>query len=582
MLPFANLSGDADNDYFSDGLADEIRDRIAQVPGLRVAARSSSSAFRGRALDARDIGRQLDVGLLLEGGVRRQRDLLRVSAQLVDARRGYQLWSQSFDRRLEDVFAVQSEIAHAILDAVHIKVLDAAVADDRPANFEAYNLYLLGRYHFHKRTEASLMLGVRYFRRAIEADPAYAHAYSGLADATSLLATSFYGNMSAADSLAEALPAAQRALELAPDAAEAQASIGLLRHVQGESAGAVAALERAIELNSNYVLAYVWLALVLQAQGHYREAERRNAEALRLDPLSPIVNANAGFDALRFGRYDDAQSRFQRVLELDPTFPVGYSGLARLHLARGQLDEAMAWQEQAIRHAPTVAYYLARKGYVLLQAGCADAASYWFEAARKSSLDRQYLADIRVGIAVATADAAALGAILADEEAFGEAQRALAALMLGDAGHASELYDVYCPATADVLREIVNYDRLWQLPHGHYRALAAMRLGRAGGTAMLDGFLEAASELRDEGVVNADLHYWTATAYALLDRRRDALAELEKAVSLGWLGTWWARRDPCLDSLREDGRCDAILAAVDDRVRTSGAKARGSACSASG
>jgi adenylate cyclase len=232
VLPFTNLSGDADNDYFSDGLAEEIRDRIAQVPGVRVAARSSSFAFKGKVVDARDVGRQLDVGLLLEGGVRKFRDTLRISAQLVDTRRGYQVWSHSYDRRLEDVFAVQSEIARAILDAVHIRMLDSGSAEARTENFEAYNLYLLGRYHFHKRTEASLKRAIGYFREAIEGDPGYAQAYSGLADATCLLGTGFYGNLSAEESLAEALPAARRALELAPQGAEAHASLGLILQLQ--------------------------------------------------------------------------------------------------------------------------------------------------------------------------------------------------------------------------------------------------------------------------------------------------------------------------------------------------------------
>ena len=574
VLPFSNLSDDADNEYFSEGLADEIRDRIGQVAGVRVAARSSSAAFKGKVVDAREIGRQLNVGLLLEGGVRRFRDTLRISAQLVDARRGYQVWSQLYERRLEDVFAVQTEIARAILEAVHIRVLDGATAEAAPANFEAYNLYLQGRYHFHRRTEASLTLAVSYFRRALGQDPAYAQAYSGLADALCLLGTGFYGNMGADESLAEALPAAMRALELAPDTAEAHATIGLIRQLQDDLAGAVSSLERAIGLNPNYALAYVWLGLVHLSQGHYAEAERRNAEVLRLDPLSPIVNANAGFDDFRHGRYEAAEARFRNVIELDPTFPVAYSGLARLHITRGELDVALQWQEKAIEYAPTVAYYLARKGYILLQAGQTEPARHWLDAARRSSLDKHYLGDIRVGIAIATDDHATLQSIAGDDTSFGAPQRALALLMLGDAEAALALYDRDCPDHATVLRDIVNYDMLWRIPHANYRALARRKAGHANVAADIEAYLPAARSLWDQGVVNPDLHYWAAASHALLGRHDEAISELDRAAEAGWLSTWWAARDPSFDSLREDARFIELLARVRERIRITAAGIR--------
>jgi TolB-like protein/Tfp pilus assembly protein PilF len=574
VLPFANLSDDADNEYFSDGLADEIRDRIGQVAGVRVAARSSSAAFKGKVVDAREIGRPLNVALLLEGGVRRFRDTLRVSAQLVDAQRGYQVWSHSYERRLEDVFAVQTEIARSILEAVHIRVLDGGVADAGPANFEAYNLYLQGRFHFHKRTEASLTLAVRYFRRALEQDPGYAQAHSGLADALCLQSTGFYGNMCAEEALAEALPAAKRALELAPDSAEAHATIGLISQLQQDFDGAVASLERAISLNPNYALAYVWLGLAHLSQRRYAEAERRNAEVLRLDPLSPIVNANSGFDAFRHGRYDEAEKRFRNVIELDPTFPVAYSGLARVRVTRGEVDDALRWQEKAIERAPTVAYYLARKGYILLQAGRTDAARKWFDTARTSSLDKHFLSDIFVGVAIATDDRDSLRAIAADQGLFGEPQRALALLTLGDPTAALALYEQDCPDHATVLHEIVNYEMLWRIPHANFRALAKRRNGDESAAADIEAYLDAARVLWDQAIVNPDIHYWAAASHALLGRHDEACAELGKACELGWRSTWWAARDPCMDALREDDRYIRIIAEAEELLRVSAAGIR--------
>lgn len=565
VLPFTNLSGDADNEYFSDGLAEEIRDRIAQVPGVRVAARSSSFAFKGKVVDARDVGRQLDVGLLLEGGVRKFRDTLRITAQLVDTRRGYQVWSHSYDRRLEDVFAVQSEIARAILDAVHIRMLDSADAEARTENFDAYNLYLLGRYHFHKRTEASLQRAIQYFREAIDGDPGYAQAYSGLADATCLLGTGFYGNLGAEESLAGALPAARRALELAPQSAEAHASLGLIQQLQRDTAGAAASLERAIELNPNYSLAYVWLGLIRLAEGRYRDAEKRNLEALRLDPLSPIVNANAGFDALRFGRRDEAASRFRRVIELDATFPVAYSGMARLTLVKGELEEALRWQEMAIERAPTVAYYLARKGFIFLQCAQLTEARQWFEAAQRSSLDKRYLGDIFVGLAAAANNREQLESIVGASTYFGVTQQALAALLLGKREQALALYRQHCRDTDAVLRDIVNHEMLWLIPHSNYRAMLDLQDGSASASAEIEALLHSVRGFVDQGIANADLHYWAATSCALLGRIDDAISELGKARELGWMSSWWALRDPCLESLRGDARFEALMAEVESR-----------------
>jgi TolB-like protein len=272
VLPFANLSHEADNEYFSDGLAEEIRNQLARVRGLRVAARSSSFAFKGRHEDVREIGRRLNVASILEGGVRRQGGKVRIDVQLVSAVDGYQVWSETFERRLDDIFKLQTEVACAVIAAVRPRAAAVERPQIEPAtqSFDAYNLYLLGRHHFHKRTEAALRRAMDCFRQAIDRDPAYALAYSGLADAYSLASTGYYGDVPAEESIANALPAALRALELAPGLAEAHASLGLIRLNQGDHAVAEQAFERAIELNPNYTMAHVWHGLVLTSQGRYR------------------------------------------------------------------------------------------------------------------------------------------------------------------------------------------------------------------------------------------------------------------------------------------------------------------------
>ena len=381
VLPFANLSQEADNEYLSDGLSEEIRNQLAKVRGLRVAARTSSFAFKGHHEDVREIGRRLNVATVLEGGVRKQADTVRINVQLVSARDGYQIWSEDFERKLDDIFRLQSEIAAAVIEAVSPRKHMAEPVSAAPRSFDAYNLYLLGRHFFHKRTEAALQRAVDCFQQAIVLDPGYALAYSGLADAYTLMSSGYYGNLPGRRHVGTRLPAAQRAFELAPGLAEAHASLGLIRENEGNLTAAEQALARALELNPGYPMAQVWQGLVLNAQGRYREAAARNREAFRLDPLSPIVNTNVGYDALRVGDLKEATARFATAMEIDPAFPVPYSGMSRLKARSGDLDEAMRWMDQAIERAPTRAFYFARKGLLWLQKGDVAAATASIETA---------------------------------------------------------------------------------------------------------------------------------------------------------------------------------------------------------
>jgi len=562
VLPFANFSDDPGNEYFSDGLSEEIRDQLSKVPGLRVAARTSSYAFKGKNEDAREIGRRLDVGLILDGGVRKHDDTVRISVQLVDTRRGYQLWSATFERQLQDIFRVQSEISASILEYVHLRVLDHGMMRQPTSDFEAYNLYLLGRHHFHKRTELALNRAVEYFTEARNRDPQFALAYSGLADAMSLMSTGYYGNLPVAESIAKALPAAQRALAIAPDSAEAHASIGLIRHNQKDFEGAIASLRHAIRLRPTYTLAHVWLGVVHNSIGRYREAAEIDAEALRLDPLSPIINTNAGFDAIRFGNDKEAEARFRHAIEIDPAFPVPYSGMARMKAMRGALAEALVWAQQALERAPTRAFYLARKGFLYLQLNQIERAEEWLLAAKKAASDSQFLGDAELALAIASNDRNRLQQISNDAEGHGLAQRGLAAWLLGDEKRALSLYDERCPDHELLIYELVNDEFVWRFPHALYRACLRMRNGNGDASRDVESFLASLTRVTDEGIVNANAEYWAVIALLTLGRNDDALLRLESAIRRGWHNLWWARHDPCLAALAKGPRFEALLARV--------------------
>ena len=547
VLPFHNLSEDTDNEYFSDGLSEEIRNQLAAVPGLKVAARTSSFAFKGRHEDAREIGRRLNVAAILEGGVRKQAGVVRISLQLVNTADGYQVWSERYERRLEDIFRLQREIAAAVTQVVTPMsvVTTPAAATSATHNFEAFNLYLRGRHYFHKRTDAALHRAVKHFEQAIELDPGYALAYSGLSDAHILLSSRYYGNRSREDTVARALPAARQALELNPTLAEAHASLGLVYENKGELEAAEASLRRALQLNPGYSMALVWYGLVLVQQGRFEEAAQRDQEALRLDPLSPIINVNVGFDALRRGDTQQAQSSFATAVEIDPDFPVSHYGLARAHALARQFDDARREIDEAIRCAPGRAYYFAQKSLILLQAGESEAAARAVEEACGLSPDNPLDADLVVAHVMARGDRDELSRIARDESArkFSAGSRAQALIALGEYDAARDLYETVALDQDTELRRLVTDDWVWRLPHVINRAHLRLLAGDERGREELEQLLTGLREIVDQGIISPLARYWAATASALLGRAGPANRLLDEARATGWSHEWWERLD---------------------------------------
>jgi TolB-like protein/Flp pilus assembly protein TadD len=557
VLPFANLSDDVENEYFSDGLSEEIRSQLAAVPGLKVAARSSSFAFKGRHEDAREIGRRLNVAAILEGGVRKHSGAVRISVQLVSTADGYQVWSEHYERRLEDVFRLQREIAAAVIAVVTPLSAGSAGADAgaAPQNFEAYNLYLRGRHYFHKRTEPALRRAVGYFEEAIERDGGYARAYAGLSDAWILLSSRYYGNLPAEETVGKALPAAQRALELDPGLAEAHASLGLVYENKGDLEAAGDSLRRALQLNPGYTMALVWYGLVLVRQGRFREAEQRNREALQFDPLSPIINVNVAFDALRRGDSARAQAGFAAAIEIDPDFPVSHYGLARTHTLGRKFDEALREIDEAIRCAPSRAFYYAQKSLILLQAGDGEAATRAVEEACCLSPDNPFDADLVVAQCMERGDRDALGRIARGETTrmYSAGQRGQAMIALGDLAAAQTLYREFDLNLDTELMALATDDWVWRLPHVINRAHLALEAGEDRGRADLEQLLADVDRIAGQGIKSPLGAYWAATASAVLGRGEEAARRLADARAMGWNHAWWERLDWNAQSLRAGG-----------------------------
>jgi serine/threonine protein kinase/Flp pilus assembly protein TadD len=348
VLPFVNLSADPEQEYFSDGLAEDIIDALTQVPGLRVMARTSSFAFRGKEADVREIGARLNVEHILEGSVRRAGSRLRVTAQLVKASDGYHLWSQRFDREMTDVFAIQDEISQAIVEKLRLRL-----AGDRPlvkrytGNLAAYDLCLKARYHLLKMTPEGRETGRRYCEQATALDPNCAPAYVVLAE--SYFWTAYWGYMDPRKAFSAAKSAALEALRLDDMIAEAHSDLATFLGVgEYDWPGAEREFRRALELNpsSAYVRAG-YAQWFLRVQGRVEQALAEARMALELDPLDTLYNSEVGYLLHLTRQFERAVAQFRHTIDLDPTFWLPYWFLSITLALTGRSDEAIAAAEKA-------------------------------------------------------------------------------------------------------------------------------------------------------------------------------------------------------------------------------------------
>ena len=364
VLPLVNMSSDREQEYFSDGLTEELLNLLAKVPGLRVASRTSAFGFKGKNVKMSEIGRELGVATVLEGSVRRSGDRIRITTQLISAGDGYHLWSETYDRRITDVFAVQDEIAAAVVGALKLKLLEAPGARERrTGSVEAHDLYLRGLHFWNLRTGEALLRAAEFFRAAIKADPGYALAHVGLADSIEVRAA--YAWVRDDDLRAQAKAAALRALELDPDLGEAHASLGLMLADELDWTRALEHYRKAVALRPDYATAHHWFAMSLADLGRADEARREIEQALRLDPTSRIINTNAGHAAMMARDYARAEVHYRAALDLAPDFEYARSELAILHALAGKRAEALAEIEKVSPdggHRYTRAIVFARAG----------------------------------------------------------------------------------------------------------------------------------------------------------------------------------------------------------------------------
>ena len=371
ILPFANISPDIADEYFADGMTDELIAVLSKIGSLRVVARTSAMRFKGEKATANRIGQELKVGSLIEGSVRKSKNRVRITVQLVDTQSEEQLWTETYDRDLQDIFSVQSDIAQQVASALELRLgvrENSALLQQQTQNPEAYSLYLKGRNRWNLRSENEINRAIKYFEEAIGRDPGYALAYAGLADCYSILG--YYGFRRSTAVLPRAKELAEKALSLNDSLAEAHASLGeILMQYYFDWKRAGSELDRAIELNPSYATAHFWRATHYMALGRIDESLAQVRKAVELDPLSMIILTNAARDLYLAGRYDESIDQYRRSLQVDHDFPIAHKGLAEVYTQKGMHEEALREIERAILLSERSIFILDDLGYVYACAG---------------------------------------------------------------------------------------------------------------------------------------------------------------------------------------------------------------------
>ena len=344
VMPFVNESGNADVEYLSDGMTETLIGSLSQLPNLNVKGRSSVFRYKGKDIDTKTLGKELGVQAVLYGRVIQRGDQLTLSLELLDAVTENVIWSGKYDRKQADVVSLQSEIARDVSNKLKSKLSGAEVAKvekRNTANPEAYRLYLQGRFYWNKRTEADLNRSIEYFNQAIALDPAYALAYSGLADAYGVM-PSYAEDPQPEETYPKARAGAQKALEIDPTLAEPHATLGYILHeYDWNHAEAEKEFKRAIEIDQNYPSAHQWYGEYLMDMGRSDEAIAELKRALELDPLSAVIYNSLGNAYRRDHPYDEAIAQYQKAIEIDPKFLVAYTNLNGTYISKGMYEQAI-------------------------------------------------------------------------------------------------------------------------------------------------------------------------------------------------------------------------------------------------
>jgi TolB-like protein/tetratricopeptide (TPR) repeat protein len=381
VLPFTNMSADPEQEYFCDGMAEEIINSLTKIKDLRVVARTSAFSFKGKNLDIREIGKQLNVGKVLEGSVRIAGNRIRITAQLINVADGYHLWSDRYDRELEDVFAIQDDVTMAIVDNLKLKLVKqqkAAVLKRDTDNVEAYNLYLKGSHYIRMYGGRGFDEAIECYQQALQKDPNYAMAYYGLSEV--YIAMTFWGNVPPKEAIPKAKAYAKKALEIDDTNGEAHGALGFVHTIHDwDWKAAERELKQALELSPNSAINHMYYSWLFSNLEKHEEAIVEAMRAQELDPISSFINAFVGLTFFFPGQFDRAVEELQKVIKMNPDSYLAHYHLGMVYSAQANREGALAEYEKAVECSDGVSFIEMLLAVTLYDSGKKDEAENLFE-----------------------------------------------------------------------------------------------------------------------------------------------------------------------------------------------------------
>jgi TolB-like protein/Tfp pilus assembly protein PilF len=564
VLPFADLSEDSSQGYFSDGISEEILNLLAQVEGLHVAARTSSFAFRDGSKGIREIGRLLNVGTVLEGSIRKAGDKIRLTAQLINVADGYHIWSHTYDRKLDDVFAIQDDVASAIATALvdSFGGLTQKQAS-RTFNLAASEAYRTGRLHWWHRSPDELQKALTFFAEALKHDPAYAQAYAGMADSWMLL--SLYGNLTSMKATERAMPMIEKALEIDPESAEAFAALGLARWQIGQRDAAESALRQSIKLNEDYIPAYLWLGGLLGELGRLPEQSVILQQAMALDPLNELLAINFAGNLSSRGDYQAGKDLLQGLVELRPDSSTLLRIMSGHAMKSGDLVDAWRFAERSYGLEPDSPVVIQTLASAWDSIGAIDKAESLFLEGLEIASENNGLRSSYFFLLLKQGRLEKAEQML--REQYGDSvdglpeqlqqyyyfQKSMISLVKDDRNTARELIELGLGDDSDLA---------WDGEKVYFVTLSAALQREAGNTELADQRLARAERAmrraRINGADNAYIYYTESSIHALKGEPQAALNALQTAYERGFRGAWMLKMDLRLESLRQEPQFIAI------------------------
>ena len=558
VLPFVNMSSDPEQEFFADGMTEEILNILARVPKLQVTARTSSFFFKGKNLPIAEIAKALNVRHILQGSIRTSGSRVRIEAQLIDTGSNRETWSKTYDRELQDVFEIQDEVASSIAGALSDSFAGLArIPVSRSDNLAAFEAYRTGRLLWWRRSPKDLRKAIEYFKQAIDHDPGFAPAYAAVADSWLLLAS--YGEVNVMSAREEAMPMIGKALAIDPDCAEAHAAQGLADLQIGDKDAAEVSLRRAIDIDESYIPAYNWLSLVLGGAGRIPEEGATLQAALARDPLNEVLTVNYAANLQTRGDSVGARTQIEGLLRLQPDSTSLLFMLSNIDRASGYLVEAWKLAKRAHDLQPEnaqVVISLARAWMDLGNFDQADSVMYHgLEHSRENVEFRiHYLFQLTMQNRVEPAERSL-------PEVFGtdvsQLPKDIRRMYHYYAGLVSEIKNEPVQER-DHLELAINPDetKLWDNDQVFVLSTVSMLHSALGEPELAEQRLATAERVvghaRLNGIDNGEIYYQTACLFALRGEQQQAAASLQRAYDKGWRQLWLLKRDKRLDSLRQD------------------------------